>query len=159
MEAISAVLPMALDIPADEEELSEVRQCLSMLLEEDQAAPPEQRREVFELYQELTCRTRRCPVSYRWVWQYITDRRAQQAGAGPAEPRPCEHTWAGTAGSDKAEFVTGLITGAVRDLADLQIEGTMRPRTVSSSGWAGCSVSPAWWHGSASTACSSAVVR
>lgn len=125
MEAITAVPPMELDIPADEEELAGVRQCLAVLLEEDQAKAPEQRRGVFELYRELTLRTSRCPVSYRWVWQQITDRRAQQAGTGPAGPVPRERTWAYAAGVDKAHFVTELITDAVRDLADLAIGGAM----------------------------------
>ncbi|MGG2463738.1 hypothetical protein ACO0M4_28740 [Streptomyces sp. RGM 3693] len=125
MEAITTVLPITLDIPADEEQLGEVRQCLEMLLEKDQAKAPEQRRGVFELYQELTLCTGRCPVSYRWVWQYITHYRARHAGAGPAETRSYEHTWAGATGSGKAEFVTELITDAVRDLAGLAIEGAM----------------------------------
>ncbi|MFF7026249.1 hypothetical protein ACFY97_35250 [Streptomyces klenkii] len=116
---------MELDIPADKGELAEVRQCLAMLLEEDQATPVEQRRGVFELYRQLTWSTGRCPVSYQWVWQHITDRRAQQAGTGPADPHPHERTWAYAAGLDSAEFITGLITDAVRDLADLAIDGTM----------------------------------
>jgi hypothetical protein len=125
MEALTAVVPMELDIPADAEALAEVRQCLAMLLEEDQATPVDQRRGVFELYRELTWRTGRCPVSYQWVWQYITDHRTQRAGTGPAEPVPHERTWAYAAGLDKAEFVTELITDAVRDLVDLAIEGAM----------------------------------
>ncbi|MET8558924.1 hypothetical protein ABZV64_28785 [Streptomyces sp. NPDC004959] len=125
MEALTTVLPITLDIQADEEELAEVRQCLETLLEEDRAKEPEQRRAVFELYRELTLRTSRCPVSYRWVWQYITHDRAQHAGAPQAGPAPYEHTWAGAAGLDKAEFVTGLIIDAVRDLAGLAIEGAM----------------------------------
>lgn len=137
MEAISTVPPMELDIPAATEELAEVRQCLAMLLEEDQATPPEQRRDAFDLYQELTLRTSRCPVSYRWVWQHITDRRAQQADTGPAEPHPHERTWAYAAGSDKAEFVTELITDAVRDLAGLAIEGTMPATDGAELGLAG----------------------
>ncbi|MEU5090655.1 hypothetical protein [Streptomyces sp. NPDC021356] len=125
MEALTTVPPITLDIPADEEEVAEVRQCLEILLEEDRAKAPEQRREVFELYRELTLRTSRCPVTYQWVWQYITAYRAQHAGADPAGPASYEHTWAGAAGLDKAQFVTGLITDAVRDLAGLAIEGAM----------------------------------
>ncbi|MGH3431316.1 MAG: hypothetical protein ACRDQB_00615 [Thermocrispum sp.] len=125
MEALTAVVPMELDIPADEEALASVRQCLAMLLEKDQATAPEQRRGIFELYRELTWRTGRCSVSYRWVWQHITACRAQHASAGPAGPAPYERTWAGAAGLDTAEYVTGLITDAVRDLADLAIEGAM----------------------------------
>lgn len=125
MEAITAVPPMELDIPADEEELAEARQCLAMLLEDDQAKAPEQRRGAFELYRELTWRTGRCPVSYRWVWQHITDHRAQQDGTTGAGPVPHERTWAYAAGLDKAHFVAGLITDAVRDLANLAIDGSM----------------------------------
>ncbi|MFJ9174889.1 hypothetical protein [Streptomyces sp. NPDC102360] len=80
---------------------------------------------MFELYQQLTVRTLRCPVSYRWAWQYITEHRARQTGAGAAEPAPYEHTWAGAAGVAKTDFVTGLITDAVRHLAELAIEGSM----------------------------------
>ncbi|MFH8224735.1 hypothetical protein ACH4C2_37030 [Streptomyces sp. NPDC018057] len=125
MEALTTVPPLGPGLPVDEEQLAEVRQCLSMLLDEDQAEAPGQRREVFELYQQLTVRTLRCPVSYRWVWQYITEHRARQTGAGAAEPASYEHAWAGAAGVDKADFVTGLITDAVRHLAELAIEGAM----------------------------------
>ncbi|NJP53802.1 GntR family transcriptional regulator [Streptomyces sp. SBST2-5] len=40
MEAISAVLPLPHSLPADEEELDEIRQLLDVLLEEDQATTP-----------------------------------------------------------------------------------------------------------------------
>lgn len=125
MEAITAVPPMELDIPADEEELTEARRCLAMLLEDGQAKAPEQRRGAFEPYRELTWRTGR----YRWVWQHITDHRAQQDGTTGAGPVPHERTCAYAAGLDKAHFVAGLITDAVRDLATWPSTGRCRPRT------------------------------
>ncbi|MCQ8834855.1 hypothetical protein [Streptomyces malaysiensis] len=122
-EAISTVLPLPHSLPADEEGLAEARQFLDALLEEDQAKAPDKRRSAFELYEELNLRTDGLPVSYRWVWEYITDRRSQQhADAGP--PEPYERTWAGNVPSDMPEFVTDLITCAVRHLAELKIEGT-----------------------------------
>ncbi|MEV6058248.1 hypothetical protein AB0M27_47590, partial [Streptomyces sp. NPDC052107] len=79
MEAISTVLPLPHPLPADEEKRDEVRQLLDALLEEDQAKAPEKQRSTFELYEELSLRTSRLDVSYRWVWEYITDRRSQHA--------------------------------------------------------------------------------
>jgi hypothetical protein len=123
-EAISTVLPLPHSLPADEEGLGEARQFLDALLEEDQAKAPDKRGPAFELYEELYLRTDGLPVSYRWVWEYITDRRSQQhADAGPSVPH--ERTWAGNVPSDMPEFVTDLITCAVRHLAELKIEGTL----------------------------------
>jgi hypothetical protein len=120
-EAISTVLPLPHFLPADEEGLGEARQFLDALLEEDQAKAPEERRSAFALYEELDRRTDRLPVSYRWVWEYVTDRRSQHADA----PEPYERTWAAGVPSDMPQFVTDLITCAVRHLAELKIEGTL----------------------------------
>ncbi|MEV1067016.1 hypothetical protein [Streptomyces sp. NPDC050263] len=122
-EAISTVLPLPHSLLAGEEGLDQARQFLDALLEEDQAKASEERRSAFELYEELNLRTDGLPVSYRWVWEYITDRRSQHAGAG--SPEPHERTWAGNVPSDMPEFVTDLITCAVRQLAELKIEGTV----------------------------------
>ncbi|CAM5586392.1 hypothetical protein ACIPPN_28695 [Streptomyces diastaticus] len=59
MEAISTVLPLPLDLPADEEELDQARQLLDALLEEDQAKAPAERCSAFELYEELSLRASR----------------------------------------------------------------------------------------------------
>lgn len=123
MEAISTVLPLPLDLPADEEQLGEARQLLDALLAEDQAKAPAERRSAFELYEELSLRTSRLPLSYRWVWEYITDGRSPYASNTSPEPR--ERAWAGNVPSDMPSFVTYLITSAVRDLAELKIEGTL----------------------------------
>ncbi|WP_240649062.1 hypothetical protein [Streptomyces sp. Z26] len=123
-EAISAVLPLPHPLPVDEEGLDQARQFLDALLEEDQAKAPEERRSAFELYEELDRRTDGLPVSYRWVWEYITDRRSQQH-ADIGSPVPHERTWAGNVPSDMPEFVTDLITCAVRHLTELKIEGTL----------------------------------
>lgn len=123
MEAISTVLPLPLDLPADEEQLGEARQLLDALLDEDQAKAPAERRSAFELYEELSLRTSRLPLSYRWVWEYITHRRSQHAPG--TSPEPHERAWAGNVPSDMPSFVTYLITSAVRDLAELKIEGTL----------------------------------
>lgn len=122
-EAISTVLPLPHCLPADEEGLDEARQCLDALLEEDQAKAPGERRSAFGLYEELDRHTEGLPVSYRWVWEYITERRSKHTDAGP--PQPHERTWAGTVPSDMPQFVTDLITCAVRHLAELKIEGTL----------------------------------
>jgi hypothetical protein len=121
-EAISTVLPLPQSLPADEEGLDEARQFLDALLEEDQAKAPDKRRSAFGLYEQLNLRTDGLPVSYRWVWRYITDRRAQHADVSPPEPQT--RTWAAGVPSDMPEFVTDLITSAVRHLAELKIEGT-----------------------------------
>jgi hypothetical protein len=123
MEAISTVLPLPHSLPADEEELGEARQLLDALLAEDQAKAPDKRRSAFELYEELSLRTSRLPMSYRWVWEYITHHRSQHAAG--TSPQPHERTWAGNVPSDMPSFVTYLITSAVRDLAELKIEGTL----------------------------------
>ncbi|GAB7036110.1 hypothetical protein AB0G35_34145 [Streptomyces sp. NPDC021749] len=123
MQAISTVLPLPLDLPTDEEELGEARQFLDALLDEDQAKAPAERRSAFELYEELCLRTNGLPVSYRWVWEYITERRSPHAAG--SSPEPYERTWAGNVPSDMPEFVTDLITCAVRHLAELKIEGTV----------------------------------
>ncbi|MFJ4013856.1 hypothetical protein [Streptomyces sp. NPDC090026] len=123
MEAISTVLPLPLDLLADEEELNEARQLLDTLLAEDQAKEPAERRSAFELYEELDRRTSRLPLSYRWVWEYITARRSQHPC--DTSPEPHERAWAGNVPSDMPSFVTYLITSAVRDLAELKIEGTL----------------------------------
>ncbi|MEU7046724.1 hypothetical protein AB0A77_37570 [Streptomyces varsoviensis] len=123
MEAISTVLPLPLDLPVDEEELDEARQFLDALLAEDQARAPAERRSAFELYEELSLRTSRLPLSYRWVWEYITDCRSPHA-CDPS-PEPHERAWAGNVPSDMPSFITSLITSAVRDLAELKIEGTL----------------------------------
>ncbi|MFC8223986.1 hypothetical protein ACFUTY_38195 [Streptomyces sp. NPDC057362] len=81
------------------------------------------KRSAFELYEELSLRTSWLGVSYRWVWEYVTERRSKHADAG--SPEPHERTWAGTVPSDMPGFVTYLITSAVRDLAELKIEGTL----------------------------------
>jgi hypothetical protein len=123
-EAISTVLPLPHPLPADEEGLGEARQFLDALLEEDQAKALGERRSAFELYEELIRRTDGLPVSYRRVWEYITDRRSQQhADIGSLEPH--ERTWAGNVPSDMPEFVADLITCAVRHLMELKIEGTL----------------------------------
>ena len=124
MEAISTVLPLPHPLPADEDGLGEARQCLEALLEEDQAKAPEERRSSFEVYEELNRRTDGLPVSYRWVWEYITDHRSQQH-ADASSPEPHERTWAGNVPSDMPEFVTDLITCAVRHLTELKIESTL----------------------------------
>ncbi|RZE85453.1 hypothetical protein [Streptomyces albidoflavus] len=123
MEAISAVLPLPHSLPADEEQLGEARQLLDALLAEDQAKEPAERRSAFELYEELSLRTSRLPLSYRWVWEYITHRRPQHAS--DTSPETHELAWAGNVPSDMPSFVTYLITSAVRDLAELKIEGTL----------------------------------
>ncbi|WNM32723.1 hypothetical protein RKE30_21230 [Streptomyces sp. Li-HN-5-11] len=122
-EAISTVLPLPHFLPADEEGLDEARQFLDALLEEDQAKALEERRSAFELYEELDRRTDGLPVSYRWVWEYITDRRSRHADVGPPELQTW--TWAAGVPSDMPQFVTDLITCAVRHLAELKIEGTL----------------------------------
>jgi len=122
-EAISTVLPLRHSLPADEEGLDEACQFLDALLEEDRAKAPDERRSAFELYEELDRRTDGLPVSYRWVWEYFTDRCFQRADAGA--PEPYERTWAGSAPSDMPQFVTDLIACAVRHLAELKIEGTL----------------------------------
>jgi hypothetical protein len=122
-EAISTVLPLPHSLPADEEGLEQARQFLDALLEDDQAKASEERRSAFELYEELNRRTDGLPVSYRWVWEYITDRRSQYTDADSREPY--ERTWAGNVPSDMPEFVTDLITCAVRHMAELKIEGTV----------------------------------
>ena len=121
MEAISAVLPLPLDLPADEEELDQAHQLLDALLEEDQAKAPAERRSAFELYEELSLRTSRLPVSYRRVREYITGCSQHAAGTSPAH----ERAWAAGVPSDMPSFVTDLITSAVRDLAELTVEGTL----------------------------------
>ncbi|MYT16932.1 hypothetical protein YWIDRAFT_06511 [Streptomyces sp. SceaMP-e96] len=123
MEAISTVLPLPLDLAADEEKLDETRQLLDALMDEDQAKAPAERRSAFELYEELSLRTSRLPVSYRWVWGYVTGRRSQHAAG--TSPEPHERAWAAGVPSDMASFVTYLIASAVRDLAELKIEGTL----------------------------------
>ncbi|MFB9388255.1 hypothetical protein ACFPM3_30550 [Streptomyces coeruleoprunus] len=122
-EAISTMLPLPLDFPADEEELDQARQLLGVLLAEDQAKAPAERRSAFELYEEVSLRTSRFPLSYRWVWEYIAGRRSQHAS--DTSPGPHERAWAGNVPSDMPSFVTYLITSAVRDLAELKIEGTL----------------------------------
>ncbi|MEV8457749.1 hypothetical protein AB0467_35025 [Streptomyces sp. NPDC052095] len=122
-EAISTALPLPHSLPADEEGLHQARQFLDALLEEDQAKAPAEHRSAFELYEELNLRTDGLPVSYRWVWEYITDRCSPQADAG--SPEQYERTWAGNTPSDMPQFVTDLITCAVRHLTELKIEGTM----------------------------------
>ncbi|MGW8850071.1 hypothetical protein ACWGNE_20110 [Streptomyces xiamenensis] len=117
MEAISTVLPLPLDLPADEEQLGEARQLLDALLDEDQAKAPAERCSASGLYEELSLRTSRLPLSYRWVWEYITTRRSQHAS--DTSPEPHEQAWAGNVPSDMPSFVTYLITSAVRDLAEL----------------------------------------
>ncbi|MFC8277688.1 hypothetical protein ACFUJR_35170 [Streptomyces sp. NPDC057271] len=123
MEAISTVLPLSHSLPADEEELDQARQLLDALLAEDQAKAPAERRSAFDLYEELSLRTSRLPLSYRWVWEYITARRSQHAS--DTSPELHEQAWAGNVPSDMPSFVTYLITSAVRDLAELKIEGTL----------------------------------
>ncbi|MER6105157.1 hypothetical protein ABT115_23275 [Streptomyces sp. NPDC001832] len=123
MEAISTVLPLPHSLPADEEQLGEARQLLDALLAEDQAKAPAERRSAFELYEELSLRTSRLPLSYRWVWEYITGRRPQHASG--ASPQSHEQSWAGNVPSDMPSFVTYLISSAARDLAELKIEGTL----------------------------------
>lgn len=147
-EAISTVLPLPHSLPADEEGLDQARQFLDALLEDDQAKAPEERRSAFELYEELNLRTDGLPVSYRWVWEYITDRRSQHADAG--SPESYERTWAGNVPSDMPEFVTDLITCAVRHMAELKIEGTMPAVTgvelaVVSLGTARARINQALW--------------
>jgi hypothetical protein len=122
-EAISTVLPLPHSLPADEEGLEQARQFLDALLEEDQAKAPDERRSAFELYEELDRCTEGLPVSYRWVWEYITDRRSERADAGATQPH--ERTWAAGVPSDMPQFVTDLIICAVRHLAELKIEGTL----------------------------------
>ncbi|WP_432079349.1 hypothetical protein [Streptomyces sp. YPW6] len=122
-EAISTVLPLPHSLPADEEGLGQARRFLDALLEDDQAKVPEERRSVFELYEGLNLRTDRLPASCRWVWEYIIDRRFQHADA--RSPEPQTRTWAAAVPSDMPQFVTDLITCAVRHLAELTIEGTM----------------------------------
>ncbi|AVH93681.1 hypothetical protein C5L38_00075 [Streptomyces sp. WAC00288] len=123
MEAISTVPPLPHSLPADEEQLGEARQLLDVLLAEDQAKAPDKRRSAFELYEELSLRTSRLPLSYRWVWGYITNSRSQHAS--DTSPEPHEQAWAGNVPSDMPSFVTYLITSAVRDLVELKIEGTL----------------------------------
>ncbi|MGW8847969.1 hypothetical protein ACWGNE_09310 [Streptomyces xiamenensis] len=120
-EAISTVRPLSYSLAADEETLNQARQFLDALLEEDQAKTPDRRRQAFELYEELNFHTDGLPVSYRWVWEYIAGRRAQHTGA--AEPQ--ERTWTSSVPAAMPEFVSELIVGAVRHLAELKIDGTM----------------------------------
>ncbi|MFD9149699.1 hypothetical protein [Streptomyces diastaticus] len=117
------MLPLPHSLPDDEEGLDQARQLLDALLEEDQAKVPEERRSAFEMYEELNLRPDRLPVSYRRVWEYITHRRSQHAPG--TSPEPHERAWAGNVPSDMPSFVTYLITSAVRDLAELKIEGTL----------------------------------
>ncbi|GCD40371.1 hypothetical protein [Streptomyces paromomycinus] len=57
------------------------------------------------------------------MWEYITRHRSQHAGVTPPEPH--ERTWAGSVPVGMPEFVSELITDAMRQLMELAIEGTL----------------------------------
>ncbi|MFF7638554.1 hypothetical protein ACFZB9_36205 [Kitasatospora sp. NPDC008050] len=154
MEALSTLLPLPLRLPADEDKLRDCRRSLDELLEEDETNAPAGCRPAFELYRDLDGPSDRYPVSYRWVWEYITRHRSEHTPDGspqpedpgvPAQPRSAgqavrppesadgravnsgvpHRTWAGSVPSDMPGFVTDLITGAVRQLAELKLEGAL----------------------------------
>jgi hypothetical protein len=110
-------------------DLSPYERTLDELLREDAARPLAQRRTVFEFYSELERRHHRLPVSYRWVWDYVTGRRTSAgqtpSPGGPDEPEPpagTGRTWAQTVPCDTPGFITDLITSAARHLTELKIE-------------------------------------
>ncbi|MFC7963274.1 hypothetical protein [Streptomyces cinereoruber] len=123
MEAITTVIPLPHALPVDEEQLGLARQVLDMILAEDQAKTPDNRRSAFELYEELSHRTDRLPLSYRRVWEHIA--RSRSPHTSDTEAPPYEQAWAGNAAPDTPSFITHLITSAVRDLAELEIGGTL----------------------------------
>lgn len=110
-------------------DLSPYEHTLDELLREDAARPSTERRTSFEFYNELRRQHHRLHVSYRWVWDYVTNRRTSLRQLpppnGPDEPEPSAgttRTWAQTVPSDVPGFIAYLIANAARHLTELKIE-------------------------------------
>ncbi|MFE3584633.1 hypothetical protein [Streptomyces vinaceus] len=128
MDALSLIAPQP--APATSAEQRASRQRLDALLAEDAAKSPEQRRDVFGLYQALV-QSQDAGVSYQWVWDHVRAQRQGQAADSDAPADPLEpdghntRSWGSCVSSDMPSFVTDLITHAVRHLTELQVAGSM----------------------------------
>ncbi|MCC0100475.1 hypothetical protein K7B10_38050 [Streptomyces flavotricini] len=128
MNALSLIAPQP--GPVTETEQRACQERLDELLAEDAAKSPEQRRDVFGLYQALV-QSQDTGVSYQWVWDHVRAQRHGQAADSDAPADPLEpagrntRSWGSCVSSDMPSFVTDLITHAVRHLTELRVAGSM----------------------------------
>ncbi|MFK0222974.1 hypothetical protein ACIQWN_32905 [Streptomyces vinaceus] len=128
MNALSLIAPQPGPVTESEQRVCQER--LDELLAEDAAKDPEQRRDVFRLYQALV-QSQDTGVSYQWVWDYVSAQRQGQeadsdAPSGPLGPDgQNSRSWGSCVSSDTPSFVTDLITHAVRHLTELRVAGSM----------------------------------
>ncbi|MET7304796.1 hypothetical protein [Embleya sp. NPDC005575] len=111
------------------------------MLAEDAELPDRGSRSVLDLYDDFNHHHNLPPVSYRWVWEYVTHHPSRSrvhprptSGTplpNPQDPSedPTQPTWAQSVAVDTPAFVSDLIIGAARQLTGLKIEAD-RPAEV-----------------------------